>query len=256
LIDQEVLKMADVLGIKVSETSYSSSSQQILTWAQSAENRYICVANVHVLMEAYDSAQYHQILNHADMVTPDGMPLVWMLRLKGVKGQTRVYGPTLMLHVLELAAREGIPVGFYGAEARILELLVKRLRERFPGLTVAYAFSPPFRALNESESARIVAEIVHSGARILFVGLGCPKQEIWMAEQRGKIPAVMIGVGAAFDFHAGIKRQSPPILQKLGLEWLFRLIQEPKRLWKRYLYHNPRFVYLANADLLGILNSD
>lgn len=241
-----------ILGVYVDPTSYVAALKQVFDWASTAESRYICAANVHMLMEAQDSAEYRDVLNQADLVAPDGMPLVWMLRLKGARGQTRVYGPTLMLHVLEQAAREQIPVGFYGSDPKALQLLVARLEERFPGLNVAYAFSPPFRPLSDSENAQIVEQIAQSGARILFVGLGCPKQETWMAEHKGEIPAVMLGVGAAFDFHAGIKRQSPPLLQKLGLEWLFRFIQEPKRLGRRYLYHNPRFVFWAVMDLLGL----
>jgi N-acetylglucosaminyldiphosphoundecaprenol N-acetyl-beta-D-mannosaminyltransferase len=247
--------MTTILGIKVSETSYASATDQIHLWARAGESIYVCIANVHVLMEAHDSSIYHRVLNEADLVTPDGMPLVWMLRLKGVRDQARVYGPTLMLHVLEMAEREGLPVGFYGAQENTLARLRVRLRERFPALQVAYVCSPPFRALEAQEKAKIVAEIAASGARILFVGLGCPKQELWMAEHKGKIPAVMLGVGAAFDFHAGVIRQSPAWLQKLGLEWLFRLAQEPRRLWRRYLYNNPRFVFLAIADLFGWIKS-
>jgi N-acetylglucosaminyldiphosphoundecaprenol N-acetyl-beta-D-mannosaminyltransferase len=182
------------------------------------------------------------------------MPLVWMLRLKGVKGQTRVYGPTLMLHVLEMAARDQIPVGFYGADDPTLERLVELMCERFPGLHVAYAFSPPFRLLDKQESAKITEEITASGARILCVGLGCPKQEIWMAEHKGKISVVMLGVGAAFDFLAGIKPQAPAWMQAIGMEWFFRLLHEPRRLARRYLYNNPRFIVLAVEDLMGILD--
>jgi len=223
-----------------------------MAWSLAGESRYICIANVHVLMEAHDSGTFQKVLNQADLVTPDGMPLVWMMRLKGVKDQTRVYGPTLMLHVLEMAAAEQIPVGFYGAQEQTLQKLLARLRERYPALKVPYAYSPPFRALSGQENAEIVDEIISSGARILFVGLGCPKQEIWMAQQHGHLPLVMLGVGAAFDFHAGIVQQSPAWLQKLGLEWFFRLIQEPSRLWRRYLYNNPRFILLAILDLLGL----
>jgi N-acetylglucosaminyldiphosphoundecaprenol N-acetyl-beta-D-mannosaminyltransferase len=204
-------------------------------------------------MEAHDLPEFMNILNHADMITPDGMPLVWIMRLKGGKGQTRVYGPALMQYVLEMAAREKIPVGFYGAEDATLEKLVAHLREQFPELQVSYAFSPPFRALNEPENDKITAEIITSGTRILFVGLGCPKQEIWMADHKGKIPAVMLGVGAAFDFIAGTKPQAPGWIQASGLEWAYRLIHEPRRLARRYLVNNPRFVILALADLLGIL---
>jgi N-acetylglucosaminyldiphosphoundecaprenol N-acetyl-beta-D-mannosaminyltransferase len=243
-----------ILGVKVAQTNYASATTQIRNWALAGESRGVIATGVHGVMEAYDSPTFKKILNSADMITPDGMPLVWMLRLKGVKNQTRVYGPTLMLHVLEMAAREKIPVGFYGATDQTLQKLIIRLRELFPGLQVAYAFSPPFRSLDEQESAKISQEIADSGARILFVGLGCPKQEKWMAEQKGEIPAVMLGVGAAFDFLAGTKPKAPTWMQSIGFEWLFRLIHEPRRLAKRYLYNNPRFIVLALADLLGILD--
>ena len=243
-----------ILGIRVSPTSYASAADQIRVWAQAGESRYICAANVHVLMTAHDSDAFNKVINHADLITPDGMPLVWMLRLKGVKGQTRVYGPTLMLHVVEMAAREKIPVGFYGTNDQTLQKLISRLSGLYPRLKVAHAFSPPFLPLDKQESDQITRDIAASGARILFVGLGCPKQELWMAEQQGKVPAVMLGVGAAFDFHAGTKSQAPAWMQAVGLEWFFRLIHEPRRLAKRYLYNNPRFILLALADLLGILD--
>jgi len=244
----------NILGTRVSPTSYKKVANQVVEWAQKAESRAICIANVHVLMEAYDSREFAKEMDTADLVTPDGMPLVWMLRLKGVKGQTRVYGPTLMLHVIEMAAREKFPVGFYGANDQTLQKLIMRLNKRYPDLQVAYAFSPPFHPLDEQESDKIYQDISASGTRILFVGLGCPKQEKWMAEQHGKIPAVMLGVGAAFDFLAGTKSQAPAWMQGIGLEWFFRLIHEPRRLAKRYLYNNPRFILLALVDLLGILD--
>ncbi len=242
-----------ILGVCVSYTSYKDALKKVTVWVKNTESRYICIANVHVLMMAYDSADFRKVLIRADLVTPDGMPLVWMLRLKGVKKQTRVYGPTLMLHILEMAATEKIPVGFYGGYDRTLEKLVLLMLERFPGLLVAYKFSPPFRPLDKQESTQIITDIAASGARILFVGLGCPKQEIWMADHKGKIPVVMLGVGAAFDFLAGTKAQAPRWIQAVGLEWLFRFIHEPRRLARRYLYNNPRFILLALADLLGIL---
>lgn len=242
-----------ILGVKVYPTNYGTAVQKILSWARSFEFHYICAANVHMLMEARDNPDFREIVNSADMVTPDGMPLVWMLRLKGHKGQPRVYGPTLMLHVLEMAAQRGIPVGFYGGEADVVEKLVQRMGERFQDLKVTYAYSPPFRELTPEEDAEICQQIQDSGARLLFVGLGCPKQERWMAAHRDRIPVVMIGVGAAFDFHAGVLRQAPDWIQGIGLEWLYRFFQEPGRLWKRYLIHNPRFILLAIADLLGLI---
>lgn len=241
-----------LITIDASITSYAQASDLAVRWAKNAESRYVCVANVHALMEARDSPAFASVINNADLVTPDGTPLVWMMRIKGVINQERVYGPALMLHILEIAARDSIPVGFYGGKPHVLELLVSRVQAAYPGLNVTFSFSPPFREISVRESASIIESINASGARILFVGLGCPKQEIWMADHRGVVCAVMIGVGAAFDFHAGVLPQAPAFMQKIGLEWLYRLLTEPRRLWKRYLYHNPRFLILAIRDLLGL----
>lgn len=241
-----------VLGMRVDMTSYGDATRRVLAWAKKSESRYVCVANVHMTMEAYDSSEFRQIVNTSDLVTPDGMPLVWMLRRLGIPDQERVYGPELVLRVCEAAAREGVRIGFYGGAPEALEGLVESLRARFPGLKVAYAHSPPFRPLTPEEDAQIVEEINASGARILFVGLGCPKQERWMAAHKGRVQAVMIGVGAAFDFHAGRLPQAPAWMQRAGLEWLFRLLTEPRRLWRRYARHNPRFVILALMQLLGL----
>lgn len=242
-----------VIGTRVHSTSYAGATSIVSDWSCGQESRYICVANVHMLMEAHDSSDFRKIVNDADLVTPDGMPLVWMIRLKGQRNQSRVYGPTLMLHILEAAAREIIPVGFYGSQPDVLEELIKHMQMRYEGLKIAYSFSPPFRELSPKEDLAIIEQVNQSGTRILFIGLGCPKQEYWMAEHRGKVNAVMIGVGAAFDFHAGVKPQAPVWMQRIGLEWLFRLANEPRRLWRRYLYHNPRFMVLAIADLLGLI---
>jgi len=245
--------IAPVVKVNVSLTNYELVTEQVLSWAKTRASRYICAANVHMLMEARDSPDYMAIVNSADMVTPDGMPLVWMLRLKGHPDQQRVYGPTLMIHVLEAAAHENIAVGFYGSSHAVLQSLLARMQARFPNLKVAYSFSPTFQEMSQEEDMEIIECINTSSARILFVGLGCPKQEKWMAEHRGKVNAVMLGVGAAFDFHAGVKSQAPLGMQKIGMEWLFRFANEPRRLWRRYLYHNPRFIFLAMADLLGFL---
>lgn len=243
----------EVIGMRVDAASYASAMHQIVQWAQMGDKRYVCAANVHMLMHAWDSADFRHIVNASDLVVPDGVPLVWVMRLKGMGAQQRVYGPTLMLHILTSAACNGIPVGFYGGRPEVLDTLIERMRIRFKNLNVVYSFAPPFRVLNSEEDALIIDQINRSGVRILFVGLGCPKQEIWMAGHQDRVKAVMLGVGAAFDFHAGIKPQAPAWMQKLGLEWLFRLFTEPRRLWKRYFYHNPRFVFLAVADLLGLL---
>jgi N-acetylglucosaminyldiphosphoundecaprenol N-acetyl-beta-D-mannosaminyltransferase len=242
-----------ILRSNIDRTSYQLAVDQVVGWTHQQESRYICAANVHMLMEANDSPGFAAIVNDADLVTPDGIPLVWMMRLKGQRNQQRVYGPTLMLHILEAAAREYIPVGFYGSTSEVLTPLIQRLRAIDPELTVAFSFSPPFRQLTDVEDEDVIKEINQSGAKILFVGLGCPKQEAWMAAHRGRVRAVMIGVGAAFDFHAGRVSQAPLWIQKIGMEWLFRLAVEPRRLWRRYLFHNPRFIILAIADLLGLL---
>ena len=195
-------------------------------------------------MEAYDAPGFNEIVNAADLVTPDGMPLVWTLRRLGHPEQERVYGPVLTLHVLDMAAKQKIPVGFYGGSPETIQHLLEFLKEKYPSLDIQYFYSPPFRSLTMQEDEAVIREINAAECRILLVGLGCPKQERWMAAHRSKIRVVMIGVGAAFDFYAGTKRQAPAWMQRLGLEWSFRLLQEPRRLWRRYLYHNPRFAIL------------
>jgi len=241
-----------ILGMRVDPTSYEEATEKVLAWAAAGESRYVCVANVHMVMEAHDDPSFRALVNAADLVTPDGMPLVWMLRKLGYPHQERVYGPELTSRVCAEAARRGVPVGFYGGHPEALEALVRNLSARFPGLRVVYAYSPPFRPLTPEEDEGVTEEINASGARILFVGLGCPKQEWWMAEHKGRVRAVMLGVGAAFDFHAGRVRQAPVWMQRAGLEWLFRLVQEPRRLWRRYLKHNPRFLLLAFLQLTGM----
>jgi N-acetylglucosaminyldiphosphoundecaprenol N-acetyl-beta-D-mannosaminyltransferase len=241
-----------ILGMRTDATSYPAAAAQILGWARAGQSRYVAVATVNNVMEAYDSAAFRSAMNAADLVTPDGMPLVWGLRLLGIRRASRVYGPDLVPAVLAAAAREGIPVGFYGATDAVLTRLIGAVRRRYAGLVVAYAWAPPFRSLSEEEDRAATAKVNASGARILFVGLSTPKQERWMASHRGRVHAVMLGVGAAFDFLAGAKRQAPRWMMRAGLEWLFRLASEPRRLAGRYLKHNPRFVVLFLAQLLGL----
>jgi N-acetylglucosaminyldiphosphoundecaprenol N-acetyl-beta-D-mannosaminyltransferase len=239
-----------ILGMRVDVTSYPAAQEQIMNWARAGQSGYVCVANVHMTMEAYDQPDFRVMVNAADLVVPDGVPLVWMMRRLGFPQQERVYGPDLTLRILEAAAQEGIPVGFYGSTPQTLERLLENLRRRFPALQVAYRCSPPFRPLTPEEDETVVREINASGTRVLFVGLGCPKQERWMAAHKGRVQAVMMGVGAAFDFLAALKPQAPRWMQRAGLEWLFRLLSEPRRLWRRYFYHNPRFAALALSQLL------
>lgn len=238
-----------VLGVRVDATTYSDATRRIVEWAREKRSCYVCCAAVNNIMEAQNAADYKIVMDQADLVTTDGMPLVWMLRALGVPGASRVYGPDLTKAVLEAAAQTGLPVGFYGGTQAVLAELVARVRHRFPALQVAYAEAPPFRPLTDQEDARTTDAINRSGARLLFVGLGTPKQDRWMHAHKGRIPAVMLGVGAAFDFLAGAKTQAPRWMQASGLEWAFRLAAEPRRLWRRYLKQNPRFVVLALAQL-------
>lgn len=239
-----------ILGMKISPTSYNKACMKIMEWQLDHLTRMVCVANVHLTMTAYDNPNYLAIINSADLVTPDGMPLVWTLRLKGYKDQQRVYGPTLTQKLLPLLAAERVPVGFYGSESKVLEKLQHNIQEIHPNINISYAFSPPFRELTLQEEQEIVEAINRTGVRVLFVGLGCPKQEIWMHEHKERINAIMLGVGAAFDFIARVKPQAPSWIQAIGMEWFYRLLSEPKRLWRRYFYNNPRFILLIIKELL------
>lgn len=240
-----------ILGMRVDATSYTDASDRIVVWAKGHESRSVCVAAVNNVMVAQDDPSFLAAMNDADLVTPDGMPLVWGLRWLGIPSATRVYGPELTPMVLSKAAQEGLPIGFVGGTPAVLDKLISSASASYPALRIAYRVSPPFRATTSGEEAQVAPEINASGARIVFVGMGCPKQEIWMARQRGNVQAVMIGVGAAFDFLAGVKPQAPAILRRWGLEWLFRLVTEPRRLWRRYLQQNPRFVVLFARQLLA-----
>jgi N-acetylglucosaminyldiphosphoundecaprenol N-acetyl-beta-D-mannosaminyltransferase len=239
-----------VLGMRVDATSYEHATTEILRWASRGESRYVCVATVNNVIEAHDDPAYQRVMEDADLVTPDGMPLVWGLGLLGIRGATRVYGPDLTPILCRGAAAAGIPVGFYGSTPEVLADLTANLARRFPELRIGYAYSPPFKPQPPEEDAAERERIDRSGVQLLFVGLGTPKQELWMAANTGAVRAVIVGVGAAFDFIAGHKRQAPKLLQRLGLEWLYRLVNEPSRLWRRYLYRNPRFVVLFAAQLL------
>lgn len=251
LSGQPELNHRKILGMRVDATSYEDATNRIARWAASGESRYVCCSNVHMVMEAYDSAEFQQVVNGASLVTADGVPLVWALKALKVPDVSRVYGPTLTMHVCERAARDGLPVALYGGTPESLEAFAAVLRERYPSIQLPCLIAPPFRPLSPEEDEAYTRQIVDSGARIVMVGIGCPKQERWMAAHAGRIPAVMLGIGAAFDFHSGRVRQAPGAVQRMGLEWLFRLVMEPRRLWKRYAKHNPRFVGLFVRQLLG-----
>lgn len=212
---------------------------------------YVCFSTVHMVMESHDNPAYGKRVNGADLIVTDGMPLVWMQKLQGEKSATRVRANDLMILLCEYAAKNGLSVGFYGGKQEVIDAIKNRAQKELPDLKIVYAYSPPFRPVTEAEDAAITTEINRAEPDILFMGLGCPKQENWMAEHKDKLKAIMLGVGASFDFYAGNVKESPEWLGKLGLEWLYRLTQEPKRLWRRYLILNPRFMWLAARQLLA-----
>lgn len=240
-------KQIPVLTLKTDVCDHRSAVDTIA----GLDRGYVCVATVHMVMEAYDNPEFAAKVNAADLVVPDGMPLVWMQKLQGAKEASRVRGNDLTINVCRHAAENGLKVGFYGGRQEVLDGISARAAHDFPGLQIAYAYAPPFRELTAEEDAQIVEDINTAAPDILFVGLGCPKQENWMAAHDDRIVPVMVGVGAAFDFYAGNLRESPRWLSNIGLEWLFRLAMEPKRLWRRYLILNPRFILLAVEQLLG-----
>jgi len=245
-----------VAGVGISKTSYAEVVALCRCWSEerrafagsarpSIQAHYICVTSVHGVVMAQDDPEIAKILNEADIATPDGMPLVWAIRSFGSRQQLRVYGPTLMLELCREAAQTGQRIFLYGGREDTLALLIERLLEKFPKLHIAGSYSPPFRPLTQEEDYRIQQLIRAADSDIIFVGISTPKQEKWMYAHRDCFPGVtMIGVGAAFDFHAGRTRQAPGWMQRNGLEWLFRLAVEPVRLWRRYLLITPRFLPL------------
>ena len=240
-----------VLGVRIHALSWQDVIGTIAGWAARRESRYVCICNVHSVVTASRDLAYGTAVERADLATPDGAPIAWMLRRLGIPGQVRINGPDLMSTYCEQAAARGEPVFFYGGTDATLARLAHVLRERHPGIRIAGSISPPFRALTPQEDADIVKTINDSGAPVLWVGLGCPKQEFWMAAHRGQVNAVMIGVGAAFDYLAGTVPRAPQWMQDAGLEWAHRLASEPQRLWKRYLVTNTLFL-LGAARQLGL----
>ena len=226
---------------------------QIARWVSERTPNYVCVSSVHGIIECQNSEELTAIHNAAGMVTPDGMPLVWLSWLSGQRQVDRVYGPDLMLAVCADSATTGYRHYLYGSSPDVLHRLEANLIRRFPQIQIVGSYSPPYRALSREEDEAEVAAINAARPDIVWVGLGTSKQERWMGAYRPRLTApVLIGVGAAFDFHAGLKPQAPHWMQHSGLEWIFRLANEPRRLWKRYLFSNPRFVYLVALQWLGL----
>lgn len=233
-----------MLGIPLAVSGY----EQVVDWMEemvaAGARGYVTAAAVNLVMSAREDPEAMAAVLGATLAVPDGQPLVWALRALGHPGATRVYGPDLMLRFCARAAASGTPIYLYGGRTpEALELLEARLRARLPGLRIAGGFSPPFRPLTAEEEQRAIAEINSSGAAVVWVGTGQPKQEKWMHHMRPHLTApLLVGVGAAFDFHAGLVPQAPAWMQRSGLEWVYRLAREPRRLWRRYARYNPRFI--------------
>lgn len=248
----QAVARVNILGVGISALNLTQAVNIIDAWIETGERHYVCVTGVHGVMESQRDEQLRQIHNRAGMVTPDGMPLVWLSCSKGYRNVSRVYGPDLMLAVCKRSVSTGARHFLYGGAEGVPERLAGELQSRFPGLRVAGTYSPPFRLLTREEHLACLEKINGSKADILWVGLGTPKQERWMAENVHRVnAAVLIGVGAAFDFIAGLKGQAPLWMQRSGLEWLYRLISEPQRLWRRYLINNPLFILMIIAQTLG-----
>ena len=243
--------LREVIGSPIDTVTWSQTLERLSGWAAAGQSRYVCICNVHSVVTARQDEVFSDVIRKADMATPDGAPVAWLMRRLGSLGQERINGPDLMWRYCAEAARRNESIYLYGGQQRTLDILQRTLLAHFPGLMIAGAYSPPFRALTPEEDTAVVEAINDSGAGTVWVSLGCPKQEKWMAEHRGRINAVMIGVGAAFDYHAGTIQRAPRWMQRNGLEWLHRLCSEPRRLWKRYLVTNTLFLYYAGRQLFS-----
>ncbi len=244
------MKRKRILSIHVNTGSYQDFLDRITRLGQARESSYVCLANVHMAIEACGEKDFATVVNGADVVAPDGMPLAKAFKMLHGLDQGRIDGMRLMPDLIEAAAQNGAGVYFYGSTQAVLDGMVERSSREHPRLTISGAYSPPFRELSGLEQEEEVARINSSGAQIVFVGLGCPKQELWMARNKGKINAVMIGAGGAFSVYAGLLQRAPVWMQKSSMEWLYRLCKEPRRLWKRYLVTNSTFLGLMTIEML------
>ncbi len=243
----------NLLGIGIDAVDYEAAVEKIIGAAHQCRGYTVSALAVHGVMTGVMDSAHGARLNQLDLVVPDGQPVRWALnRLYGLRLKDRVYGPTLTLKVCERAAREGLSLYLYGSKATVLETLCENLRERFPDLKIAGMQPSRFRQVSEQEKREIAETIVASGANIVLVGLGCPRQEVWVYEYKDLIARPMLAVGAAFDFHAGTQPQAPTYLQQRGLEWLYRLVHEPRRLWKRYLLLNPLYLLMVAKQALRL----
>lgn len=247
------LPRVNILGVGVCAITLQQALDQMACWIDERQRTYLVVAPVHAVMVAQSSPDYRDLVNRSGLVAADGMPLVMLGRWFGHPEAGRVYGPDVMLGFSALSAARGYTQYYYGGAEGVPEKLAEALAQRFPGLKVAGTCSPPFRPLTPEEDQAMVDRINAANPDIVWVGLGCPKQDYWMARHRDRLTApVLIGVGAAFDFHSGRQRQAPRWMQRHSLEWLYRLIREPRRLWRRYLVYNTLFIYFMILQVIGL----
>lgn len=247
----------NIAGVLVNAIDYETAVTKIIEAAKAKQPMSVSALAVHGVMTGVQEPTHRYRLNHFDLICPDGQPVRWAMNLMyKTQLKDRVYGPNLTLFLCERAAAEGLPIYLYGSRIEVLDAFSRRLRDRYPNLIIAGSQPSRFRKVSPEEKQEIAQEIRDSGAAITFVGLGCPRQEVWAYEYREELSMPLLAVGAAFDFHAGLLPQAPKKLQDSGLEWFYRLVQEPKRLWKRYLFLNPYYVWLISLQILKLRKFD
>lgn len=239
-----------IISMDVNVIDIALAIERILLLTLKKKGSYVCISNVHMCMEAFDSSEFAQIVNGADLVLPDGRPLSWAQKLLGYSFASQVRGQDIMTALCEISGKRELRIGLYGGESEsTLSVVQNKLKLDYPDIKLVYAYSPPFRPLTCEENVGVIRQINTMDVDVLFVGIGCPKQEHWMAEHKESLNCVMLGVGAAFDFISERKKHAPRWMQKIGFEWFFRLCSEPRRLWKRYFFHNPRFIFYFGLQL-------
>jgi len=251
-IMSEERRRVNIIGTYVDVTSPDKAIAQIWQWAHKGDSRQCTYTTVHVCMEGHKNKWYQDIINNSDFVIPDGQILAWLQKLYGQKDAQRTTEPDTMAMMLDKANTDKMPIGLYGCSEEQLKELVEFITTRYPNINLVYHFSPPFRALTQEEDEKVIADINDSQCRILFVALGCPKQEKWISEHIGKVNSVMLSVGVSFNFISGKNKRAPKWIQSIGLEWLHRFFCEPKRLAYRYWVLNPWFLWLSFLQLTGL----
>lgn len=244
----EELQHCEILKTNINVTNMSDTIKYIGEHLDDLRGKYICVSNVHTTVMSYENEEYRKIQNSAAMALPDGAPLSSYSRRKGYKQAQRVTGPDLMLELFAISKEKGYRHYFYGATEETLQSMKGVLERDYPGIQIAGMYAPPFRALTPQEDAQVVAKINESRPDFIWIGLGAPKQEEWMYQHMGQLQGVLIGVGAGFDYLAGYIKRAPRWMQRMSLEWLYRLLQDPKRLWRRYFTSNVKFICLTRMD--------